>query len=787
MRKYLMNKYFKTSTIFNVRSFHTKIFAGIAIAIIISNCAVAQSRFWTMIEGSQVPSEGVRKTIPEKYFVISIDNNNLKDFLMNLSSSPDNASMIELPVADGTQRSFKIWNTPVFTSALQAKFPDIHTYTATAADNPLVTAKIDYTPAGFHAMIFDGANTFFIDPYGTVNDGYYIVYYKKYYHRDPGNYMYCQFKDDMQDIPLDNGEVINTDGSLPPNTALKSNGNQRKTYRLALSCTGEYAQAVGGSTPTVTSVLSAMTTTINRVNGIYEREISATLVFIANEDNLIYLNPATDPFTANNDGDNLLDQNQNNTENVIADNAYDIGHIFSTGGGGIAQLASVCNNSVKAMGVTGSANPVGDAYDVDYVAHEMGHQFGAEHSFNGNQGACYGNGEPDQAYEPGSASTIMGYAGICGASNDLQQHSDDYFHATNLSAISHFITDGVWGGGGATCGTNTSGTTPPAFDFNAATYSIPYKTPFELTAPSATASPSDGISYCWEEWDLGFVSWNNLYDFGLNETLADTFTKGPAFRSFDPTATTTRVFPRIEKVLTHTLSYKGERISQVARTSKFKVTARNITNGWGTFNIPDDVITVNVINTGAPFLVTSPTTFTTWQTGSTQTVTWDVAQTNAAPINCSIVNIYISKDGGFTYPYLVAENVANSGSATITVPVNFNSDSVRVKVKGSGNIFFNVSGVNISIEGPTALNNTVMEHNLNIYPNPASDLLSIDYSEKGTSLEIAFYNTVGQKVYQSQMQGHAAIDTKSWARGIYFLHLYDAKQNAKVVKTISLK
>src|SRR5690606_22782836 len=180
--------------------------------------------------------------------------------------------------------------------------------------------------------------------------------------------------------------------------------------------------------PTKLNVLSAMVTTINRVNGIYEKELSVSLELIGDNDTLIYLNGSTDPFDANNNGGALLGQNQTNTNTVIGAANYDIGHIFSTDGGGIAFLGCVCANNQKARGVTGSPSPVGDPFDVDYVAHEMGHQFGANHSFN----ACSGTESQQNAFEPGSGSTIMAYAGICGPVNNLQANSHDYFHITSL-------------------------------------------------------------------------------------------------------------------------------------------------------------------------------------------------------------------------------------------------------------------------------------------------------------------------------------------------------------------
>lgn len=666
------------------------------VAVLSSNITFANNSIWLPLNSAQVEATLVADFNVSASSSWSFDLGQMTTLLNAAGNSPSNALIIELPYPDGSFHSFKVWESSIMESGLAAKFPQIKTYSGFDVANPRAILKLDVNPINFHAMVFDGTRTFMINPRNKNNASVYASFFKKDLIRTYQQQMHCEFGQTNSGL-IPNGTTINLGNGLPAlnTTAQRTNGTIHKKYRLALACTYEYACAITGSTtPTQAPVLAAMVTSVNRVNGVYETELGVTLTLVNNTNLLIYLTSA-DPYT-NNNGSTMLGQNQTTVSTTIGSANYDIGHVFSTGGGGIASLGSVCG-SVKAQGVTGSSNPVGDAFDIDYVAHEIGHQFGCNHTFNSNSGSCSGNGKINNAYEPLSGTTIMAYAGICNPDN-IQPHSDPYFHAASLVEASKFITTGS-----GTCYTTATPTnpTPASVPSILATYNIPFKTPFELTAPVATDPDHQAMTYCWEAWNLG----------NFNNAWTTAYTTGPNFRTFSPDTGRTRVFPMPSRVVRNTASpnYLGEKLPEVARKITAKLTVRDINNGIGCFNFTDDSVNINAINTTNAFTVLTPaTTATTWVGGTNQTVTWNVVGTTAAPINCNFVNIYLSVDSGYTFPYLIAAQVPNVGTATFSVPNINTTNKARVKVKGDSNIFFNLNPSVFTIQK----NNTLTSPNL---------------------------------------------------------------------------
>jgi hypothetical protein len=518
-----------------------------------------------------------------------------------------------------------------------------------------------------------------------------------------------------------------------------------RTYRLALACTGEYASFHGGTVPLVRA---AMITSVNRVVGVYEKEVGIRMVLVPNNDTLIFLNAGTDPYS-NTNGSAMLSQNQTTIDARIGSANYDIGHVFSTGGGGVASLACVCVNGMKARGVTGSPQPIGDPFDIDYVAHEMGHQFGANHTFNSITGSCGGgNRVASRAYEPGSGSTIMAYAGICG-SDDLQPNSDPYFHTASYDEIIAYTNNGT----GNSCAviTNT-GNLAPIVNVPAGGFFIPRSTPFALTG-SASDPNNDPLTYDWQQFDLGPAgTWNNPSG------------NAPIFRVWNPTTSPTRTFPRLQNLLNNTTPV-GEILPTYGRTLTFRLVARDNKAGGGGVNYAQ--IQFQVDGNSGPFTVTYPNTNVTLPGYSTPTVTWNVANTNVLPVNCQFVNILLSVNGGNTFPIVLKANTPNDGSEEVLLPDN-QTTQARIKVEAVGNIFFDISNVNFSIQGiiPVELvsfTHSILDNSILLNWKTATETnnagFSIErsrdsenYSEigfvkgKGTTVEPQYYSFVDDKL-----------------------------------------
>jgi subtilisin-like proprotein convertase family protein len=615
--------------------------------------------FWHNISESDLQNLPLeRRIIPISYRTLALDIPDIQSLLSqaplrDLSQPQKSKIILSVPMPDGSVQSFRVYYAPLMPDKLADRYPMIRTYVGQGIDDPTAYMKFDITQFGFHAMIRSASQgSVFIDPYFFGDNRYYISYYKKDFAKN--SLWECTF------------DEVNNAHPIEENDNRFAGDCNFRTYTLALACTGEYASFHGG---TVANVMAAYNTSMNRVNGVFEIDCSLTMVLHPNTDTLIFLNAGSDPYT-NGDGGAMLGQNITTCNARIGSANYDIGHVFSTGGGGVAYLQSVCGSN-KAGGVTGSGSPVGDPFDIDYVAHEMGHQYGGNHTQNNS---C--NRNNSTAMEPGSASTIMGYAGICNP--NVQSNSDAYYHAISLQEIGNFTT-----GGGNSCATtiNPANSTPTANAGN--DYTVPKSTPLVLTGSATDPEGLTGLTYCWEQMDNAVATMPPVA----------TNTGGPAFRSLTPVAENHRYLPALSAVVANTTP-TWEVLPSVARTMNWRFTVRDNAEPGGCTEEDNMIITVN--GTAGPFIVTAPNTAVTWNVGENQTITWNVAGTTASPVSCANVKITLSLDGGFTYPVTLLASTTNDGSETITVPNN-PTTLARVRVESVGNIFYDISNNNFTI------------------------------------------------------------------------------------------
>lgn len=580
-----------------------------------------------------------------------------------------------LPAPDGTLHRFAVEESSIMEPELQAKFPDLRTYAARGVDDPSLTARLDFNNHGFHAQVISRYGRWLIDPLPDAGTAVYQTYARREAVA-PKTPFQCGVSEVQQKAMF--GELRQRP-LPPPATEVGPTGATRRTFRLAMAATKEYTNRFGGPS----GAMSAIQTAINRVNGIYQSELSVSFTLVANNDLIIYTTANPGPYS-NNDASALLTQNSINLRSVIGTANYDIGHVFTTGSGGLALLGVVCDNGpgpasqeYKAQGTTGLSNPVGDAFYVDYVCHEFGHQFGANHTFNSTQGLCGGgNRESVAAYEPGSGSTIMAYPGLCG-SDDTQDQCDPFFHAGSFNEITDYLAT-------VSCGTTTSNSNqPPNVTAPATGVVIPNNTAFSLTATGSDPD-SDALTYSWEQYNLGPAAALTAADNGFS----------PIFRSFPPTTSPTRTFPRLA-VLIGEAGQDSEKFPTFTagstRTLNFRVTARDNKGG-----VRQASTAVSVATATGPFRVTSQATAVGYTGGSVQTVTWNVAGTTGNGINTSLVNIRLSTDGGQNFSTLLASQVPNNGSATVTLP-SVTSSICRLKVEAVGNIFFALNAANFTI------------------------------------------------------------------------------------------
>jgi hypothetical protein len=671
------------------------------------------SEYWATYtsNGAKIATDKAvaRKTFPTEFKLFALNIEPLRQKLFTVTDKNSNVStIISLPNAEGGMEQFEVVEGSNFEPALQAQFPQIRAFNGKGVQDRSATLKISISPAGIQTMIFrtDKPNEF-IEPY-SQDHNIYAVFVSN---RNKGKLAWACSTEEQN-------MMSNTSKQANENGLTESSDGNLRTYRLAQSCNGEYANFFGASTAGAAAdqviVLAAFNATLTRCNGVYEKDLAMHLNLVASSTNVIYYNPATDPYSAalgawNQQLQLTLNSNLTGPGTTLAANnaAYDIGHMFgATGGGGNAGcIGCICTDAeatgvqpTKGKGITSPADgiPQGDNFDIDYVVHEVGHQIGGNHTFSmGNEGSGVNK-------EVGSGITIMGYAGI--TAQDVAPHSIDIFHQASITQIQ------------ANLGTKSCGIVTPLAGVNAtpvvapvANAIIPKSTPFTLTGAATDANAADVLTYCWEQNDNGTGGTT-----GVNSVANPTKAVGPNWLSFPATTNPTRTFPRLSTVLAGNFvtgplpggdaGANIEALSSIGRALNFRLTVRDNANYVPVNKVAQTAFTDVVVTVDAatgPFLVTSPNTPVSWFAGSSQTITWDVAGTTGAPINCANVKISFSNDGGLTFPTVLAASTANDGSEMLTMPTALTT-TARIKIEAVGNIFFDISNTNFSLTTPPA-------------------------------------------------------------------------------------
>ncbi len=637
-----------------------------------------QHNFWTLTDESTVGKNFFATSQrPPVYKIFQLSDAAFKLTLLQapsekLVSASHSSFIVSFPLPNGGVEQFRIVDAPVMDQALAARYPGINSYAGQGIEDPSSTIRFDVSPQGMNAIILSAKRpTIYID---KLEGNYYRVVSRKDILDYPSHFQ-CLTEDKKQ---------MSANGISRPEDA---DDGKLRTYRLAMISSAEFSNHfIPSALPTLADsiavVIAVQNSHVTRTNAVFERDFGVRLVLVANNDLLVYFDPATDP--VNNPNNPSQTPLHTAITTAIGSANFDIGHTeckstsFGNNNGNAGCIGCVCTDANKARGFTSYNNPsLLEFFVIDYLTHEIGHQFGANHTFSFQLEGTGVN------VEPGSGVTIMGYAGITG-STDVAAHSIELFSVKSIEQVTNYIKTG----NGASCAVvTTTGNTAPAVNAGA-DYTIPRSTPFKLTGTASDVDAADVLSYNWEQIDNRSGAFSSI----PNASATD----GPMFRTYLPYTTPVRTFPEIPYILSGANGFQWEVLPAVGRPLNFRFIAKDNHPGGGN-NKTDDMV-VNVDGTTGPFSVTVPNTAVTWTGGATETVSWSVAGTTGAPVNCANVNILFSSDGGNTFSMLLA-NTPNDGTETVTCP-GITSSTARIKVEAVGNIFFDISNTNFNVAPP---------------------------------------------------------------------------------------
>lgn len=720
--------------------------------------------FWTAVDAATISTADLENRIdkPKTEVFFKLDLNAFKNALENATNRKDNLLnsnvVISIPNAQGKLEKYQVFMASVLDEELQNSYPELGSFIGKSISNPSKIVRFSVSNQGIKSITLNDVNgTEYIE---QINNNQQI--YSVFYRRDLTETSE-QFGCDVIDGFVDETEL---DSSVFSRNA--NDGNLR-TFRLAVATTLPFSTyyinkagvSQGSTAQKRAAVIAAINDIMTRVNAVFENELSLTMVLVPN--NSLIISVTNNSLTSNNNG-TLLDESTGFINSGVGEFNYDIGHMLSTNGGGVAYVSQVCQ-SLKGGGVSGSPSPEGANFEAT-IMHEMGHQYGSRHTFNGNTGGCTANISPTSAYEPGSGSTIMAYPGLCGAQN-VQTTTDLYFHQKSLDAMWLNITQG-----NSQCATITStGNSAPEIQLESSSYVIPIGTPYKLDASATDLDNESALTYSWEQYDLGPSGVPSL-----------TTASGPLVRSRFPSTNSFRYIPILSDVVSSGgLTSQWEVLVLVERPINYRITVRdNDTRGS---QLAVGNLSLQTRNAGGIFRVTSQNTNgIVYDGGTTQSVVWDVAGTTGSGINTSNVNILLSIDGGETFDIVLAGNTPNDGNETVALP-NVDAEQCRIMVEAVDNIFFNVNTRNFQIQEQLSVNDEELASNLKIYPNPNNGTFNVDVaSTSGENILVKLYDLRGRILFSDLLENNGKIQTtisvNNLKSGVYLLNVVEGNRMA---------
>lgn len=752
-----------------------KIIGFVLLALCLSTSLVAQKSYWGTM-GANRSSVSFEELKPNSYQINTLDFETFREEVLKavpreFATRTSNVIM-EFPNTEGDLEQFRIEEVSILSEEVASQFPNIKAYVGYGIDTPGARVRFSISPQGVQSMTsYPGKTRVFTVPTTKGQNTEYITY-KNESRLEVDKRFGCLTED---------AEVMGLSNRVQMRDA---DDQTLRTFRIAIAATGEYTQfwddGNNANGNAQADALAQIVSTLNRNNEVFEVDMAITFRLVSGT-NTVFSNPNSDPYTPSNFS-GMLNQNHTALNNTIGNANYDIGHLFHFGtnssnlGNGVAILASVCATGDKGKGISShtfvgdNGSPyMSDYFDIDYVPHEIGHQMGGGHTWS-FQSSGQGIG-----YEPGSGTTIMAYAGITG-SNDVQGHSDPYFHYASILQMLNTVAVN-------TCWTSTPITNNPPSSDAGPNFTIPQGTAFILRGSATDPDGGDVLTYTWEQIDNGVSTFGNF---------GPTRSSGGLFRSRPPSTSPNRYMPTLARILEGRLTETApienaentswETVATVERDLNFALTVRDRSEAGGVGQFPQssfDVMTVTVDDGTGPFLVTSQTTNELWEEGQARSITWDVAGTNTSPIGTTQVNILLSIDGGFTYPFTLSSATANDGQQTITVPdIGVNSTTTaRIMVEANNNIFLAINAVNFTIQEPAASVDDESLAGFNLFPNPSSGNFQLQFNAASSdSVELRVYDLAGRSVYVKDYTNVSGffdqeVSLGNVAKGIYLLRV----------------